>query len=411
LTAAIESIRGAALTMVPVDVRTFDMLLSPAGQRLLAHVEQEYDGDNALSVSARFREVDRLLVAACLTQADLRRRAVGKFGADASLMYFTRDGFEQSTRHRVAAHRANRVLRHAGSIADLGCGIGGDLIALSRVAPDVLGVEIDPLRAAIAAANLASLCLGGSVEVADVRQLDLSTRDVVVVDPTRRNARGRVFDPAAYSPPWPFVESLLTRTSVVKVAPGIPRGLIPNGVEAEWVSDDGAVKEAALWSGGLAGVRRRATVLPSGDTLTDADDPGLDGVGLAERIGAFVYEPDGAVIRAGLVTAAARFVGARLIDPKIAYLTGDRQVQTRLARCFRVLEELPMRTRPLRVALRTRGIGSLTIKKRGVEIDPAVLRRRLALSGDQPATIILTRLRGRGIAVLVAPLPVTSAHW
>jgi SAM-dependent methyltransferase len=393
-----------APTMVGVDVQTFEQLLSPAGQRLLAHVEQAYDGDNALTVSARCREVDRALVAACLTQADCRRRAVVKFGADAAWMYFTPDGLEQSTRQRVAAHRARRVSRHGGTIVDLGCGIGGDLIALSRVAPDVLGVEIDPLRAAVAAANLASLSLGGSVEEADARQLDLSTCDVVVADPTRRNARGRVFDPAAYSPPWSFVESLLTRTSVVKVAAGIPRGLVPNGVEAEWVSDDRGVKEAALWSGGLARVRRRATVLPSGDTLTDVDDPGLDGVGVAERLEAFVYEPDGAVIRAGLVTAAARFVSARLIDPKIAYLTGGRQVQTPLARCFRVLEELPMRTRALRAALRARGIGSLTIKKRGVEIDPAVLRRQLALSGDRAATIILTRLRDRGIAVLVEPV-------
>ena len=387
-----------------VDVQTFERLLSPAGQRLLARVEQEYDGDNALSVSAGLSNVDRSLVAVCLTQADLRRRAVAKFGTDAALMYFTPDGLEQSTRRRVAAHRADRVSRHGGSIVDLGCGIGGDLIALLRVAPDVLGVELDPLRAAVAAANLAGLGLGGSVTVGDVRRLDLSTHDVIVADPTRRNARGRVFDPAAYSPPWSFVESLLTRTSVVKVAPGIPRDLVPRGVEAEWVSDDRGLKEAALWSGGLAGVRRRATVLPSGATLTDVDDPGVDGVGVAERVGAFVYEPDGAVIRAGLVTAAARLVSASLIDPKIAYLTGGQQVRTPLARCFRVLEELPIRTRPLRAALRTRGIGSLTVKKRGVEIDPAVLRRRLALSGDRAATIILTRLRDRGIAVLVEPV-------
>lgn len=389
--------------MVCVDVRTFEALLSPAGQRLLARVEREYDGDNALNVSARVNNVDRALVAVCLTQADLRRRAVVKFGTDAAQMYFTPDGLQQSTTQRVAAHRADRVSRHGGSIIDLGCGIGGDLIALLRVAADVGGVELDPLRAAVAAANLASLGLGGSVTVADARGLDLSTRDVVVADPARRDARGRVFDPAAYTPLWSFIESLLTRTSVVKVAPGIPHHLVPAGVEAEWVSDDRGVKEAALWSGGLAAVRRRATVLPSGATLTDTGDPGVDGVGLAERLGTFVYEPDGAVVRAGLVTAAAELVDARLIDPKIAYLTGDQHVRTPLARCFRVLEELPMRTKPLRAALRTRGIGPLTIKKRGVEIDPAVLRRRLALSGDREATIILTRLHDRGVAMLVEP--------
>jgi hypothetical protein len=319
-------------------------------------------------------------------------------------MYFTPEGLQQSTTQRVAAHRADRVSRHGGSIIDLGCGIGGDLIALLRVAPDVVGVEVDPLRAAVAAANLASLGLGGSVTVADARRLDLSTRDVLVADPTRRNARGRVFDPTAYTPPWGFIESLLTRTSAVKVAPGIPHRLVPADVEAEWVSDEREVKEAALWSGGLAEVRRRATVLPSGATLTDTDDPGVEGVGFAERPGAFVYEPDGAVVRAGLVTAAAEIVDARLIDPKIAYVTGDKHVATPLARCFRVLDELPTRTKPLRAALRARRIGPLTIKKRGVEIDPDVLRRQLALSGDRAATIILTRLRDRGVAMLVEPV-------
>jgi hypothetical protein len=388
-------------TIVCVDLPTFEALLSPAGQRLLARVEREYDGDNALSVSGRLSNVDRALVAVCLTQANLRRRAVVKFGTDAAQMYFTPEGLQQSTTQRVAAHRADRVSRHGGSIIDLGCGIGGDLIALLRVVPDVVGVEVDPLRAAVAAANLASLGLGGSVTVADARRLDLSTRDVLVADPTRRNARGRVFDPTAYTPPWSFIESLLTRTSAVKVAPGIPHHLVPADVEAEWVSDERGVKEAALWSGGLAGVRRRATVLPSGATLIDTDDPGGEGVGFAERPEAFVYEPDGAVVRAGLVTAAAEMVGARLIDPKIAYLTGDKHVATPLARCFRVLDELPTRTKPLRAALGARGIGPLTIKKRGVEIDPDVLRRQLALSGDRAATIILTRLRDRGVAMLV----------
>ena len=257
-----------------VDVQTFERLLSPAGQRLLARVEQEYDGDNALSVSAGLSNVDRSLVAVCLTQADLRRRAVAKFGTDAALMYFTPDGLEQSTRRRVAAHRADRVSRHGGSIVDLGCGIGGDLIALLRVAPDVLGVELDPLRAAVAAANLAGLGLGGSVTVGDVRRLDLSTHDVIVADPTRRNARGRVFDPAAYSPPWSFVESLLTRTSVVKVAPGIPHELVPDRAEAEWVSVAGRLREATLWPSGLAEAARRATVIGRGGTVAQltADD-------------------------------------------------------------------------------------------------------------------------------------------
>jgi hypothetical protein len=44
------------------------------------------------------------------------------------------------------------------------------------------------------------------------------------------------------------------------------------------------------------------------------------------------------------------------------------------------------------------------VKKRGVDIDPVALRQRLALRGDVPATIVLTRFAGRAGALLVRPL-------
>ena len=95
-------------------------------------------------------------------------------------------------------------------------------------------------------------------------------------DPARRGGRGRTFHVDEWTPPWPFVEDLLRRDACVKVAPGIPHALVPDGVEAEWVSDRGEVKEAALWSGRLATVARRATVIGDGGlaTLTEEDDPG-----------------------------------------------------------------------------------------------------------------------------------------
>jgi hypothetical protein len=204
-----------------------------------------------------------------------------------------------------------------------------------------------------------------------------------------------------WTPPWPFVEGLLTRDSCVKVAPGIPHDLVPHDVEAEWVSDHGEVKEAALWSGRLATTRRRATVIGDGGlaTLTEDDDPGAP----VRPVGEFLYEPDGAVIRAGLVTAVAAGVGGGLVDEHIAYVTADGSFRTPFARGYRVLEELPYREKQLRAALRERGIGRLTIKKRGVDIVPEQLRKRLDLHGEQDATLVLTRVAGAGVALLVAP--------
>jgi hypothetical protein len=173
-------------------------------------------------------------------------------------------------------------------------------------------------------------------------------------------------------------------------------------VEAEWVSDHGEVKEAALWSGRLATTARRATVIGEGGlaTLTDEDDPGAG----VRPVGRYFYEPDGAVIRAGLVTAVAAGVGGGLVDEHIAYVTSDEPMRTPFARGYEVLEELPYREKALRAALRERGVGTLTIKKRGVDVVPEQLRKRLALTGSEEATIVLTRVAGDGTALLVRPL-------
>jgi SAM-dependent methyltransferase len=287
-------------------------------------------------------------------------------------------------------------------VVDLGCGIGGDLMATARAGIICAGVDLDPVRVAVAEANLAALGLAGAVMVADATAMDTGPFDVAFADPARRTGRGRTFDVDDWTPPWPFVEGLLRRDACVKVAPGIPHDLVPEGVEAEWVSDHGEVKEAALWSGRLATTRRRATVIGHGGlaTLTEDDDPGADVLPVRR----FLYEPDGAVIRAGLVTAVAAAAHGGLVDTHIAYVTSDVPVDTPFARGFEVLEELPYREKPLRGALRERGVGTLTIKKRGVNVVPEQLRKRLALTGDTPATIVLTRAAGRGTALLVRPL-------
>jgi SAM-dependent methyltransferase len=341
-------------------------------------------------------------VAAALTQAALRLRGREKFGELAERMYFTPDGLEQATRLRVAEHRAARlVAASARTLIDLGCGIGGDLIAAARAGLTCAGVDLDPVRVAVADANLAALGLPGAVTVADATTVATAPFDVAFADPARRSARGRVFDVDGWTPPWPFVEELLTRDACVKVAPGIPHDLLPAGVEAEWVSDHGEVKEAALWSGRLATTARRATVIGDGGlaTLTDEDDPGAD----VRDLGGYLYEPDGAVIRAGLVTAVAAGVGGGLVDEHIAYVTSDESFRTPFARGYAVLEELPYREKALKAALRERGIGRLTIKKRGVDVVPDQLRKRLDLHGDAQATIVLTRARDRGVALLVRP--------
>ncbi|HET9420000.1 MAG TPA: SAM-dependent methyltransferase [Nocardioides sp.] len=384
-----------------MDLEAFRWLLTDDGQNLLARAGA-IEGDELHAQAELRRSADPEQVAAALTQVDLRRRAEPKFGASAARMYFTPDGLEQATRATVAEHRASRLAAfEATSLIDLGCGIGGDLLAGSAAGLICAGVDLDPVRVAVAEANLHALGLAGAVKVADATRVDTSPFDVAYADPARRTGSGRTFRADDWEPPWSFVEQLLTRDACVKVAPGIPHALVPAGVEAEWVSDGGEVKEAALWSGRLASTARRATVIGEGGlaTLTDDDDPGAE----VRAVGEFLYEPDGAVVRAGLVTAVAHGVEGGLVDQHIAYVTSDRSFRTPFARGYQVLEELPFREKQLRAALRERGVGRLTIKKRGVDVVPEQLRKRLDLSGEAEATIVLTRVAGHGTALLVRP--------
>ncbi len=394
-----------------MDIDTLAWLQSDDGRRLLdhaAHAWADHEGDPVrVATAVRRHEPDAEKAAAATTQVQLRVRAVAKFGESAPHLFFTPDALEQSTRLRVANHRAARLAAAipAGSVIDLGCGIGGDLIAFARAGLITAGIDQDPVRAAMARANLAALDLAGAVQVGDATAADPSGFDAAFADPSRRGGRGRIFDVDGWSPPWPWVLDLLAGRSLVKVAPGIPHSLVPEGVEAEWVSDAGEVKEAVLWSRGLATTDRRATVIGDGGlaTLTDEDDPYLGAERPVREVGAFLYEPDGAVIRAGLVTAVAAGVNGGLIDPHIAYVTSDESFRTPFARSYRVVEHLPYREKQLRAALHARGIGRLTIKKRGVQIVPEELRKRLSLRGDNEATLVLTRVADQGTALLVAP--------
>jgi hypothetical protein len=388
-----------------MELDAFAWLLTEPGQRLLARARELTGADPLRAQTILRKDAEPAHVAAALSQADLRVRAVAKFGELAARMYFTPDGLEQATRLAVAEHRAARLAAYgARTLIDLGCGIGGDLIAASRAGLIVAGVDLDPERVAVARANLDALGLAGAVQVADATAVDHAAFEVAFADPARRGARGRIFDAEGWTPPWSFVQTLLARDACVKVAPGIPHELVPDGVEAEWVSDHGEVKEAALWAGGLATVRRRATVIGDGGlaTLTDEDAPPAGSDAAEVRpVGGFLYEPDGAVIRAGLVTAVAAGVGGGLIDGHIAYVTSDESFRTPFATGYRVVEELPYRERALRAALRERGVGRLTIKKRGVAVVPERLRRALSLQGPNEATIVLTRVAGEGTCLLV----------
>ncbi|ROQ82186.1 RNA cap guanine-N2 methyltransferase [Streptomyces sp. CEV 2-1] len=380
----------------PDPIAGFLALRTPEGAELLAGL-RSYDPATELATATRLRRSHpAALVSAALGQARLRQRAVAKFGAeDAHRMFFTPNGVEQATRTSVAAYRAARFAgTGVRSVADLCCGIGGDAIALARAGIRVLAVDRDPLTAEVAAANAVALGLEELIEVrcADVTEIDTSPCDAVFVDPARRGGRGRIFDPEAYSPPlsWATAAALKAPRAALKIAPGVPHEAIGPQAEAEWISDGGEVKEAVLWFGeGFEAGAYRATLLPSGATLSAPAVLPAPPVG---PVGRYLYEPDGAVIRAHLVADIVNRCDGRLIDEMIAYVTSDELYDSPYTAGYEITDQLPFNTKRLKALLREREVGVLTVKKRGSPVEPEELRRKMKLRGPNRATVFLTRV-------------------
>ena len=380
------------------DVASWLVTAESSVARRLAGTEKD---PGSLAAATRMRAlVIPERAAAVLDHETLLRRSQGKFGAEASGWFWTPQGLEQSTRPMVSRRRAERfVALGACSVVDLGCGCGADAAALARAGLDVTAVELDEVTAIFAQANLGD---GVQVLIGDAEVLApglLADGAAVFCDPARRTATGRTWRVDDFTPSWGFVESLLdgSRVACIKLGPGLPHALIPDGVEAEWISDQGTVVEVALWAGpGTVGGRRRAVV----DGMELSRDEALAAPEVGE-LGEYLYEPNGAVIRAGLIPAVAELTGGWRIHDGVAYLSSSRLVGTPWAEVFRVDEVLPYSEKWLRAWVRERRVGVLEIKKRGVDADPAELRKRLKPQGPNMATLVLTPTASGAVALVV----------
>jgi predicted RNA methylase len=366
------------------------MLLSPVGQELLGRLRGlDVTPQAALKVGAELRrQYPADLVATVLTQQALRAAARDKF-SHADDMLFTRDGLEQASSELTAAHSARRFAG-LGLIADLCCGIGGNLAALAAAAGHVLAVDADLETLTFGTSNVAVYGLGAQVTpvCADVRNLRLSGVAAVFIDPARR-AGGRRLRTGDSQPPleWCFELAARVPRVCIKAAPGLAHDLVPAGWEIEFVAAARGLKEALLWSPAFATTTRRATILPADDTMTAAPGPAV----AVAAPGEYLLDPNPAVTRAGLVQELGRALGAWQIDPMIAFLSLDRAASTPFARTLRVVDSMPWHERKVARRLRELGIGSADIRRRGLAGDVQQILRRLALSGDQHATIVITR--------------------
>ncbi|WP_010541475.1 THUMP-like domain-containing protein [Dietzia alimentaria] len=398
--------------MTPEDL---DYLCTDAGADLLALAgDLDFSRARVVASTAAVRDADPVHAAAVIDVVTARARARGRIrGAEDMLL--TDEAVQQATAWPVAALRARRLAGR--NVHDVTCSVGAEINELVRTADRVIGSDLDPLRARMAAHNVA----GAVVCVADA--LAPPSRDTVLVaDPARRAGGRRIHDPSQLSPPLPdLLEVAGGRDHVIKCAPGLDTSTLAHTGEVELVSLDGSVREACLWSQGLSGgIRRRATVVRTAtegapgpwaeprfvtdglavyvEEVTDQLDDDVDAHPEPEQ---FIVDPDGAVVRAGLVRHWARRHGLRQLDPRIAHLTGA-QIPAGYSG-FEVLERCRLDRKELRRVLRARECGSLEILVRGVDVDPDVLRRSLALKGSVPLALVVTRIDRSAVVFVCGP--------
>lgn len=383
-----------------MELKDFTFLRSTTGQRYLAELaEVPITPRNHLQLAMDLRQTLTPSQANVILETVLLRQiAAAKFYL-APHMYFTRPALEQASGEIIARYRAQRFFQ-AGCqhIVDLGCSIGGDALALAKQA-EVTGVEWDEVRLALAQENVRVYGCSSHFHPlqADINELTPFPVDAVFFDPARRDEQGRRFYSVhEYQPPLSVLDKWheKVRGAAAKISPGVDYAEIAHlDAEIEIISVQGEVKEAVLWFEELrTQVKRRATLLPDGHTLTDDGEQTPVPV---MRPQTYLYEPDGAVIRAGLVEPLARQLQASKIDDEIAYLTQNEIIETPYARCFTVQDFFPFQLKQLRHYLRERDIGQVVIKKRGSPLDPDHLRGQLKLRGRNQCILFLTHIQGQ----------------
>jgi hypothetical protein len=367
---------------------------SPAALAILREGSFQDADPEGLNLSLRKQGHPAEVCIEVVNQVALRKKALQKLGPLAQSLLFTRQGLEQASRIEVARYHARR-LNGLESVTDLTCGIGLDSFAFAESGLAVQAIDIDQVTAEFAKHNLAGFP-EAAVQVGDARSTEVRSKSVFL-DPARRDLKSagrsrRLLQPSDFEPPIDFAFELLAKfPGGVKLSPGLPHELIDPRFEATWVSHDGDLVELSQWSieGERAGKRYAVMVQGEGEIEFSGEVFEAEVAPLSE----FIYEPDAALIRSHLIGELAQQLGLGPVSTGLAYLTGT-EVASPWLRRFKVVEELPLQEKAIRHYLTQQDIGRLEIKKRGVDIEPELLRKRLKLRGSGAATLIATKVGG-----------------
>lgn len=385
---------------MPLSLEDIAFLQSDRGQQQLVSLANADLSDiNILPLLSHLRRsLTARQAGAVLTTLQLRKKAAAKFPAHGERLLFTAAGLQQASGRLARQYRARQL--ESSRLLDLCCGIGADSLAFAASRREVLGLDIDPVHIAIARHNASALQPWARFELCDIREGIPAGYDAIFFDPARRDDSGRrIQHVEAYVPPLSLARQWAAREIAIKLSPGLDlRQIAAYDGALEFISVQGRLTEALLWLHRPA-AQPFATLLQEADALHMRDD-GEAGIAITAPRG-WLLEPDPAVMRAGLAQSLGRQLNASMLDESIAYLTLDQPAPTPWARCWKIREWLPFQLKRLRRHLLARGIGRVTIKKRGFPMSPDELRARLRLGvkGDA-CVLVMTRCRGKPIAIL-----------
>ena len=386
-----------------MNYQEFQELLNPQGQKALQEAQDLTPTESTFLQhhKALTKNYSSSLARTALGMAILRQKAEKKFPF-AHQLYYVKEALEQATSWQIAQHRAQRF-QSADWILDICSSIGSDSLALAEHAP-VIAFELDFLRASIAKHN--SDIINPNNSIYNINQfidnslyINNNVNTFLFFDPARRSDSKRKFDVNDYLPPLNTVHSWKNAKGIgIKLSPGVDlEQLTDFDAEIEFISLNGELKEAVLWMNQLKTGQKRATILSAGLTLIDLSTPNLP-ITPPQN---YIYEPDPAIIRSGMVTSLAKdFQNLSQLDPQIAYLTSDEKQNTPLARRWDVEAWMPFNLKKLKAYLVEHNVGNITVKKRGSPITPEVLQSKLKLKGSESKTIFLTKHNDQPIVII-----------
>lgn len=399
-----------------ITLADIEFLTSPGGSQLLESLSGEDLSDNytLTLLTALRKHYTPQQAGAALEMARLRLKAVDKFGVESNRLFFSREALEQASDPHIRRWRTSLVSPDSGRLIDACCGIGSDALAFAQAGCDVLGLDIDPARVAIARFNADVLGLKTRFEVADVTAV-LPAASTIFFDPARRDAQAkRIHHVEYYQPPLSVIKQWSFDRVLVKLSPGVDLSqLEAYRGKVTFISVEGDLKEAMLMLGDVTvknphpnpspswrGALLPLAVLLVGDEVHYWNRQHEEHtVPLANPSG-WLIEPDPALIRAGLVQDVTSHFEGYMLDETIAYFTTETEPDSPWLRAWQILDWMPFNLKRLRAYLRERNVGQVTVKKRGTAVTPETLIPQLKLKGDNARTLVLTRCQGQQVVLI-----------